>query len=789
MPSPPPTAPATPVGDGEAERTGVLARPRLRIHLDAAIVRGEGLYVTGEREPSFLAGELWPELLPLLDGQRPIERVLAALPGRVPETFAALDRLRARGLLADGPPAASGLEQPVAAFWEALGADPGHARRRLQGAAVSITTLGGQATAPWRRALRALEIVPGGPSLAAPRARMPALAFEAPSLALVLTDDHLHPELAAIDARARQDGQPWLLVRPGGVRPWLGPLFVPERTGCWECLAQRLRGHRRLEAHVAWKTGRRLGAPLAGLPSSRDAVIGLVVTEVAKWLVLGRSALEGAVISLDLDGFDRGTHPLTRRPQCAACGRPARPDAPPVRPTLGTTAAPAPARAASLDGGYRTTAAEATVARLERHVSPITGIIGGVQARLDEHGLTPVFVTDHGFAEMDAERWFLQEGFRKRSGGKGTTRAQALASALGESIERWCGVFQGDEPRVRASREALGPAAIHPNACMGYSARQYAERERWNALSSKVRWVPEPFDDRVELEWTPLWCLDEDAPRWLPAAYCWYGHPAEAGPRVAAADSNGCAAGNTLDEAVLQGLCELVERDCVALWWYNRVRRPGVALESFEVPWVLELVEHHRGLSRELWALDITSDLGIPAFAAVSRRVDVPRQDVLLGFAAHVDARTALVRAMTELGQSLPSVPSAGDGPQARLRGDNHEAIRWWSTATLASQPWLGPDPAQPLRTLSDHPRPPTTDVAVTLQQCVQRLHDRGLHTLVLDQTRPDVGLPVARVVVPGLRHFWARFGPGRLYDVPVALGWRAAPLPEEQLNDFAVYF
>ena len=53
----------------------------------------------------------------------------------------------------------------------------------------------------------------------------------------------------------------------------------------------------------------------------------------------------------------------------------------------------------------------------------------------------------------------------------------------------------------------------------------------------------------------------------------------------------------------------------------------------------------------------------------------------------------------------------------------------------------------------------------------------------------PDVGLPVARVVVPGLRHFWARFGPGRLYDVPVALGWRAAPLLEEQLNDFAVYF
>lgn len=764
--------PSTP-RDPVAAPTGVLARPRLRLHLVATVVPGEGLYLAGEREPLYLGGEIWAELLPLLDGQRTIADVLAALPGRVPEAFAALDRLRARGLLVDGPPPAEPRERAGTALWEAMGADSAGARERLRRAAVSIVALDGIAVAPWRRALRAegLEVDAQGSSLS-----------------LVLADDPLHPALAAIDAQARERGRPWLLVRCGGVQPWLGPLFVPGRTGCWECLAERLRGHRRLEAHVERRTGRRFVAPAAALPSTRDAVIGLVTTEVARWIALGKSALEGAVITLDLEALDRRIHPLTRRPQCPACGQPARPDAAPVRPDLDHAA---PACVASLDGGLRTASAEDTVARLQRHVSPITGIIGSVRPRLDERAPTPVYVTDHGFAEMDVERWFLREGFRKRSGGKGTTRAQALASALGESIERYCGVLQGDEPRVRASRRALGDAAIHPNACLGFSARQYAERERWNALAgrSKVRWVPEPFDDAMELEWTPLWSLDEDAPRWLPAAYCWYGYPPAAGPRVAAADSNGCAAGSTLAEAVLQGLLELVERDAVALWWYNRVLRPGVALESFAVPWVLELVRHHRELGRELWSLDLTSDLGIPAFAAVSRRVDVPREDVILGFAAHVDARTALVRAMTEINQSLPSVPGPGDGPHAPLRGDNHEAIRWWSTATLASQPWLGPDPAQPLRTLTEHPRPPVADVAVTLRQQVERLHARGLHTLVLDQTRPDVGLPVARVVVPGLRHFWPRFGPGRLYDVPVALGWRDAPRPEDELNDFAVYF
>jgi ribosomal protein S12 methylthiotransferase accessory factor len=57
------------------------------------------------------------------------------------------------------------------------------------------------------------------------------------------------------------------------------------------------------------------------------------------------------------------------------------------------------------------------------------------------------------------------------------------------------------------------------------------------------------------------------------------------------------------------------------------------------------------------------------------------------------------------------------------------------------------------------------------------------MEILVLDQTRPDLGMPVAKVIVPGLRHFWARFAPGRLYDVPVQMRWLEKPRMEEELN------
>jgi ribosomal protein S12 methylthiotransferase accessory factor len=72
---------------------------------------------------------------------------------------------------------------------------------------------------------------------------------------------------------------------------------------------------------------------------------------------------------------------------------------------------------------------------------------------------------------------------------------------------------------------------------------------------------------------------------------------------------------------------------------------------------------------------------------------------------------------------------------------------------------------------------------------CVEIARQQGLETLVLDQTRPDIGLSVVKVIVPGLRHFWRRLGPGRLYDVPVKLGWIQQPLREEQLNPISMFF
>ncbi|MDE0246067.1 MAG: YcaO-like family protein, partial [Gammaproteobacteria bacterium] len=114
---------------------------------------------------------------------------------------------------------------------------------------------------------------------------------------------------------------------------------------------------------------------------------------------------------------------------------------------------------------------------------------------------------------------------------------------------------------------------------------------------------------------------------------------------------------------------------------------------------------------------------------------------------------------------------------------DDPMALNWWKTARIADCAWLVPSKDAPLRQAAQYPAIETTDTREDVDCCRALAEARGMEFLVLDQTRPDIGMPVARVIVPGMRHFWARFAPGRLYDLPVDMGFRNQPLTEADLN------
>jgi ribosomal protein S12 methylthiotransferase accessory factor len=748
-------------------------RPRFKHSLQPIISSDGGLFLLSEDRHAWISDPLYGAVARMLDGAHAVEEIFAALSKSYPaeQIFGALDGLRAAGYLAEGSTAEA---RPAMAFWEHLGIAPSLARSRLDAAAVSTIRFGNVDLECLLACLRSqgVKVTPEG------------------GVTVVVTDDYLRSELAIWNGRSLISGKAWLLVKPVGIETWIGPMFVPGQTACWECLAQRLRGHRKLEDYIARHNGieRPIGPPPAAIPSTLHSAVAEAATEIIRWIGTGgKSNLLNRVVSTSVLTLERHHHVLIRRPQCSSCGSSGSPT-----PVTGPVRLYPRPKVSTSDGGHRAFEQSKTLEQLERHLSPITGIVSALSpgdrtsSTHDGRSLTPIFMADHSFSDTHDKWLFLQEGLRRRSGGKGKSVEQARVSALAEALERYCGVFDGTEQRLRATFAQLGESAVHPNTCMGYSERQYEKRQSWNRRGKKACWVPERFREDVEIEWTPLWSLSAEETRYLPTSFCYYGYQS-LDPLFARADSNGCAAGSVVEDAVLQGLLELIERDAVAIWWYNRLRRKAMDLKSIDDAYVSALVEHYRDLQREVWALDITSDIGISTFVAISKRVDKAEEDIIYGFGAHLDPCLALSRALTELNQALEAVPTVSGPESTRTYLGSEDAVGWWRTVTTSNAAYLTPDPGAAPRRLQDFKNLASDDLLQDISTCRELAARRGIDVLVLDQARPDVGFPVVRVVAPGLRHFWARFGPGRLYDVPLREGWLCRPLDEDDLNPFNV--
>lgn len=748
-------------------------RVAFKSHLRAATVPAEAVYLVSEHNVTVLSGMSIERLAPLLDGTRTVEQLTMEVSSSVPadEVGQLLEQLAEAGLVEFlARPAGQESDEAATAYWSAAGIALDEAASALSGATVEIISTGGVNTAEAEQACSASGLI----------VREPGTGTA--DVSLVLCGDYLDPELSAVNAAQLTSGRPWLLAKPSGTTSWVGPVFQPGSGPCWACLAKRLAGNRHgrlIMQRILDQTG---GGPrVPSLPATRAAGIQAAVLETAKWLAGFRYPEQQSVYILDTLTMRARHHQVAQRPQCPSCGDPAmvadlarRPPSITVRDIGGH------------DGnGQRALSLEEVRSQYGRLVDPVTGIVGELRRNPKSPSFLPAYLSGRNRAMTETGITALRAGLRASSGGKGATETEAEVGALCEAVERYCGTLDGDEYRIRDSYRGLGDAAIHPNDCQLFDERQFAGRAAWNAECMAFHRVPEPFDEGTVTDWTPVWSLLTGDRSLLPTSLLYFRPDVGRGPASVQADSNGNAAGTSLEDAILHGFFELVERDAVALWWYNRTRQPAVDLRSFPDAWLADVPERYAWLNREVWALDVTSDLGIPVMAAVSRRTDKPAEDLMVGFGAHFDPRVALRRAVTELGQLLPSVIDARADGTGYGPAEPH-LLSWWTGVTADDQPFLRPDPAETARTARSYAytRPAQLDLAAICE--IARRAE--LDILVLDQTRPDVNMPVVKVIVPGLRHFWPRFAPGRLFEVPVQLGRLTEQTAYADLNPIPLY-
>jgi bacteriocin biosynthesis cyclodehydratase domain-containing protein len=706
----------------------------------------------------FLHGELYCALATAIGKNgRSLREIASALAQNFPpdKINEAVKRMLERRYVVQASSSSTGT---VAAYWSSLGLPPELAEQNLANCRVRVQSIDVQGAAELAAALAALGV---------------RVVKSSPDLTITLVNDYLERKLAELNRERVSDKTPWLLVQPSGLFPLVGPLLSPGVTACWTCLFDRMIRNREVKGFL----DRGPAQPVAVSPLARNifgqGAIQFAAVEIAKAIATEfRTDLRNHIISFDLMGSTIAKHYVAHRPQCPTCGdkKLKNPRRAPAPIELGSGA-----KLVMTSGGYRSVSSRATVARFRKHVSPLTGVVTRLERIEADLPMNTNFFAQHNFSAPAQNVNELRAGLSGGSFGKGSTAEQGEASALMESIERYSGIFQGDEIRMKR-RFTDFPAgdAIVPNDVLLFSDEQYRTRELPTNDSHDTQPAPDPFDPSANIEWSPAWSLRDKRFKYIPTSLLYFFY---SGPAAFHADSNGCAAGNTREEAIVQGFLELVERDAYAIWWYNRTRQPEVDLSQFDDSYVRDLHSQLADTGRKLWVLDITSDLGIPTYVAILHWMQNGQENIEFGSGAHFDRRIALLRCLTELNQFL-SIGLMGGGTGEKPSLDGVNPLR------LEEHPFLIP---------SGRPAPqPDVDMKVALDNtreqvdaCVDIARRAGLDFLVVDQTRPDVEVPVVRVIVPGLRHFYRRFGPGRLYDVPVKLGLRDRPSLESELTPF----
>lgn len=602
--------------------------------------------------------------------------------------------------------------------------------------------------------------------------------------------DYLDPRISDIASLCREQSKPLLIAKLTGSRAWIGPALNSTRGPCWHCTERRVRSNREVE-NLLERQGRKGPFPLDHCrhPALEPAHFSMFAGQVLLFaLEQLPSTVFNSILIADVLTMAQSTHEIAPYADCRWCSQHPHAETNTVWQGFNNTA---PEDLLTRPGEDRIEPPDMVITRYIKHVSPVTGIVSQLlPSPWNKKSPIRVYTAGHNFALKNDSIFFLKDGLRSNSSGKGRTAEAAKASALCEALERYSGVYQGSESFISAAYNEVASEAIHPNEIMLFSQQQYTQRELWNARGSRFQIIPRQLDPSTKIEWCEVESLLGECPRLAPAACCYYGYPTSNDVFYAWADSNGAAAGTTIEDATLQACYELIERDAVALWWYNRIARPRIDVKSFNDNYLDNCISFYTSIGRDFWALDLTTDFGIPVIVALSRSLNGSAEDIMMGFGSHSDASKALVRAVTELNQFLPAVLERNSDGTTSYAYDDIDAKKWWSEATVDNQQWLShpKGTSQQERKKLDYEDLGSLSILDQLDRQLEAIKTSGLHVYRLNQTRPDIGLPVVKLFAPGMRHFWARYDSGRLYEVPVQLGWLPAAQPESCLNPYPMF-
>ena len=399
------------------------------------------------------------------------------------------------------------------------------------------------------------------------------------------------------------------------------------------------------------------------------------------------------------------------------------------------------------DGTHRLVSPEETFARLR----PLLSALGITRVAnvtgLDRIGIPVVMVTRPNSRSLSVSQ------------GKGQNLASARVSGVMESVEMF-----------HAERIAL-PLRFATLQELVFTLPLLD-------VSGLARFSVSTFHANLRLLWIEgRDLLANGSSVWLPyeVVHTDYTLPLPAGSGSFFMSSSGLASGNHPLEAISHALCELIERDAVTLWHH----RPEAArqatridLASVDDPGCRALLEKYERAGVDVAVWDTTSDVGLPTFfcTIVDREDSGWLAPPASGSGCHPTRAVALSRALTEAAQSRLTV-IAGSRDDVRPEAYEPATIREAVRLTRLQLRHEGP-----LRRFGEVPSHEAATFDEDVTWTLERLRACGLRQVALvDLTRPELGIPVVRAVIPGLES---------LHDAPgYSPGPRARRLLQERAS------
>ncbi len=365
--------------------------------------------------------------------------------------------------------------------------------------------------------------------------------------------------------------------------------------------------------------------------------------------------------------------------------------------------------------------------------------------KLKVAGITRVTDITHldriGIPVFSAIRPTAQDGGVSIYAGKGAKKDQAKASAMMEGFERYSAEKQSiddENSKLATLSEMDGEKFIHPDDLI---------------ISNEVKSLD--FEKERKIEWTLTKDIITENDYYIPSNAIFHPYIPKDAKNTSAifkGNTNGLASGNVLEEAVLHGMLEVIERDAWSIFELTKKNKKCINIDNIENPLINELLEKFKKESINIKLMDLTADIDIPTIAATADDTILKDPALLtLGIGTHLNPEIAVLRALTEVAQSRATQIHGTREDTSRavlMRKAGYERMKKINKHYFEEENNVIID-------LSDIEDKSTDSLKKDIEITTNELKRNNIDKILFKNlTRKEIGINVVRVIIPGTENF-----------------------------------